>query len=1640
MISKSNLNEAILNNSEIVENDPTKLPKGILARVSRIICLLDKKNANGRRYNRKVWEHVFENEDYKRKMANRQILGEMEHPEGSALKLDKDRTSHIVSKIYIDDQNLVCDSCGKTVPGKTLTESSTCCGAKLRVPVRTEFDILPTDAGKFIHILHEAGVQVGASTRADGELEAAIDEDGESYQNVIPEAYEFRTIDHTGDASCQFTEPEKVINAVRSHYESKDINKNVAVALLESVKTTAAKELEKLIEEDKQHPGCKCGLGTKKCGKGCPHANEATKEKEIESDGGSSKVKVNDSVSVSDQVGTILHIFPRVQKAIVQFSDVKKVVKLEECRTFVSKDNKENNEAVNRNHFISELYKIPVECFGSFVDGAVEVERVSENTFVVNGKELLLNEIYDFMCKFECNLEKTLHSENTKLSERIGKTIMCDKKLPDRLIEQVRKFPDTGRAIRRFDFELSDGRIVRKVVVDTQNFTTNLSTSLDEVKQIKLRLCQPIILEASFVDNAIEQAHNHAFGIFWYNRETKEVNYASYKKGSFHDHRVDDAKFVRGRVFKDNASGKNVVVVWMEWKPPRVQLSQEDVESIARGIQNEIDEPIANIVDENGYSLIVESKTIVSVCSSCGAKFNWLKESEEQLGYVHCPKCKILVDIKGKSLGNVSEYQKKDSWHDTTEEFELGDILYTVRLSLHRYSEPEVGLSTIKGYDILDIQAMDKEGKSVALTPTMQAEVKKYLDSIDLHESTEQVTEVIKKVGKKWQVQSHKGRNLGTYSSEGEAKKRLGQIEYFKHKNESVEESHAENYSNKDGSIRMVVRYTGGMKPYGEVYLKDKDGKESSVRFDNSKDSKTYDYYMKHVSRVSEALTTTSDTSGQPANAQAARSNVEKSAARSKEIDQPKNIVPQTFANAPKMLERKNPSELSDIDLKIQYYTTSDKIDDVATQKEIDELNSYKRQLRAEMNKRGIKESTDVMGLSDEELLRVYRAIDRMDGKTGGNVFTPEVQNIMKEIQKRGLEAKVMEIGERITPNYILWNTQKEMDADVVKMGFVNTQDFIDKTGVTFNDIKGEKFELIHNRVFPLSESVDDDVTAAGDAFKDFVLKVYRHPWTQLSDETLRDALAIYNNPEERKKYEQPKWISKRLGESKSKINEGLYVYEVTDGKETFNLTSIKPYKEGEVVYNGNGRVVKVVKMVQVVKEANIFSEPDNTADAFDDNLLDKLSKLGQFTDQELLQKAEEVRSELGEEVGEFSPDYIKSLIDSFIKEGYLKVTYTDGNKPTYTWLQESKMNEFKIGDYVSVGDEEGPIVGSPAPGMVKIDIGGGKTVVRNQSEIKSKKNESKINEGWKEKIDQYLRDNWDLFLGHQDALRNLIKVFGLVPEEAEMYVGKLEQELGKVPGVSAAYAMSNEKVEPSDSPTTGLSERLVVVTAERDQLANRIKELTERYQKDSIRFANEINQLKEDNQRLVRNYSKDSITFSTELGGLKSLFEKTTANKIIAENTNRSIDAQLKVKTNEAKVLNETLTKVKTDFDQYKAKAEKKLVEAEKALIDLKSSHLTEMNDLKKKQLRENIRFYVDVRAKSMGLKLHENIRALLESANSVEEVDALIKTVQDEIREGLAHATGTPSEIVIGQKVDGAQADISGKVGKVLNYLSGS
>jgi len=222
------LKETMLGKGQIIESDGSKLPSGVLCRVRYPICIVDEKNRNNRIYRKEVWESVLKNEEVLEKLEHRNLFGNQEHPIESQLKLNKDDTSHIISEMHVGENNMVY----------------------------ADFDVLPTEAGKFINVLLEAGCDVGVSTRAEGELEEKIEEaTGDKYYDVVPEAYQFITVDFTADPSTVGTFPKdiqrNVMNHVKSSYESHRINKNVACALLEGIKTKEAKKLMESIKKDK---------------------------------------------------------------------------------------------------------------------------------------------------------------------------------------------------------------------------------------------------------------------------------------------------------------------------------------------------------------------------------------------------------------------------------------------------------------------------------------------------------------------------------------------------------------------------------------------------------------------------------------------------------------------------------------------------------------------------------------------------------------------------------------------------------------------------------------------------------------------------------------------------------------------------------------------------------------------------------------------------------------------------------------------------------------------------------------------------------------------------------------------------------------------------------------------------------------------------------------------------------------------------------------------------------------------------------------------------------------------------------------------------------------------------------------------
>src|ERR1019366_9370192 len=216
------------------------LPPGVLRRIKYPVMRYGQINRNGRGYEEAVAEAVLHDKDITEKLSTRSLTGNCEHPDESALKLDPDKTSHVLVEI--------------------LNEKEKGCASII-------LDLLETKAGQFIDALFRAGCGIGTSTRADGELEEAIEEKtGTRYQRVIPEKYKFITLDFTGDPSTIGSYPQEIQDnvqrIVREGLASHKMDKAVATALIESIKGDTT-ETKKLLEADQQNGTSATPGGTK---------------------------------------------------------------------------------------------------------------------------------------------------------------------------------------------------------------------------------------------------------------------------------------------------------------------------------------------------------------------------------------------------------------------------------------------------------------------------------------------------------------------------------------------------------------------------------------------------------------------------------------------------------------------------------------------------------------------------------------------------------------------------------------------------------------------------------------------------------------------------------------------------------------------------------------------------------------------------------------------------------------------------------------------------------------------------------------------------------------------------------------------------------------------------------------------------------------------------------------------------------------------------------------------------------------------------------------------------------------------------------------------------------------------------------
>ena len=220
------LNETFLAKPVFEEISREDLPDGVLCRVSYPICDIGQKNANGRVYEDAVWEKVLGEKELKEKLANRALFGHAEHPEQTQSNLEK--TSHVIFEMWKDNGQ-----------------------------VWQKFDVFDTPTGRIVDCLLKS-CRVGCSTRAEGDLEEAEDDEG-TFQRVIPESYRYVTTDFTADPSTFGSIPHDIQRNVVSKVEKELKNEKL---------NGTERQFAQLIFEAMKCQGSKCVVeGVKKIAK-----------------------------------------------------------------------------------------------------------------------------------------------------------------------------------------------------------------------------------------------------------------------------------------------------------------------------------------------------------------------------------------------------------------------------------------------------------------------------------------------------------------------------------------------------------------------------------------------------------------------------------------------------------------------------------------------------------------------------------------------------------------------------------------------------------------------------------------------------------------------------------------------------------------------------------------------------------------------------------------------------------------------------------------------------------------------------------------------------------------------------------------------------------------------------------------------------------------------------------------------------------------------------------------------------------------------------------------------------------------------------------------------------------------------------
>ena len=146
---------------ELLKEDRAK--NGGKLMLQGVIQKADTKNQNKRIYPRKILDREVEN--YKKAVRENRALGELDHPESSAVALD--RASHVIREIDWDGNNVV---------GRV--------------------EVLNTPKGQILQSLLDSGITIGISSRGVGSTEKGMDE-----SDVVQDDYQLICFDIVSEPS-----------------------------------------------------------------------------------------------------------------------------------------------------------------------------------------------------------------------------------------------------------------------------------------------------------------------------------------------------------------------------------------------------------------------------------------------------------------------------------------------------------------------------------------------------------------------------------------------------------------------------------------------------------------------------------------------------------------------------------------------------------------------------------------------------------------------------------------------------------------------------------------------------------------------------------------------------------------------------------------------------------------------------------------------------------------------------------------------------------------------------------------------------------------------------------------------------------------------------------------------------------------------------------------------------------------------------------------------------------------------------------------------------------------------------------------------------------------------------------------------